>query len=162
MWTDFGAEYTNDCSAPLQTAREAVESFVDVSLGASSVELTGVQEPLITKHYLVDCAAPPTPHPGLNFVMKRFTRMPPGSQLHPNLRGIKPTVVKRVLGEAKDHGWRIEGGTGYGVNERSFHTAGIIIVSPPQKKRIHRIHVYSSACARPHTRLAGLTTPRLA
>jgi len=85
VWTDFGAEYTNDCSEPLQTAREAVESFVDVSLGASSVELTGVQEPLITKHYLVDCAAPPTPHPGLNFVMKRFTRMPPGSQLHPNL-----------------------------------------------------------------------------
>jgi hypothetical protein len=31
-----------------------------------------------------------------------------------------------------------------------------------RKKRIHRIHVYSSTCARPHTRLAGLTTPRLA
>ena len=30
------------------------------------------------------------------------------------------------------------------------------------KKRIHRIHVYSSPRARPHTRLAGLTTPRLA
>ena len=27
---------------------------------------------------------------------------------------------------------------------------------------IHRIHVYSSACARPHTRLAGSTTPSLA
>ena len=31
-----------------------------------------------------------------------------------------------------------------------------------QKKRIHRIHVYSSPRARPHTRLAGSTTPRLA
>ena len=31
-----------------------------------------------------------------------------------------------------------------------------------KKKRIHRIHVYSSPRARPHTRLAGLTTPRLA
>ena len=31
-----------------------------------------------------------------------------------------------------------------------------------KKKRIHRIHVYSSPRARPHTRLAGSTTPRLA
>ena len=31
-----------------------------------------------------------------------------------------------------------------------------------KKKRIHRKHVYSSPRARPHTRLAGLTTPRLA
>jgi hypothetical protein len=31
-----------------------------------------------------------------------------------------------------------------------------------KEKRIHRIHVYSSPCARPHTRLAGSTTPRLA
>ena len=29
-------------------------------------------------------------------------------------------------------------------------------------KNIHRIHVYSSPRARPHTRLAGSTTPRLA
>ena len=78
--------------------------------------------------------------------------MPPGSQLHPNLRGIKPTVVKRVLGEAKDHGWRTEGGTGYGVHERSFHTAGIIIVSSKGmwlcKRKYNGIPVWSDVFAR--------------
>ena len=77
----------------------------------------------------VDTAAPPKPHPHLNIEIERFTRMPIVSQLHPCLRGIKPSTVKRTFGEVKDFVWRTGIRGEHGMHERDFHTAGVVVIS---------------------------------
>ena len=72
VWADFGADHSHNDADPWQTARNPATSLVDISLGTSSIELTGIDESSSTMHFICDISGPPRPHPHADTKMKRF------------------------------------------------------------------------------------------
>ena len=132
VWTDFGTEITTTptTSDEWEMSRAAAFKIASVATGSvPSLTVRGGTSNSPSTHYFCDITTPPLRNSPETLEVKRFKRLPVKISLHPRLRGIETTSVKRILDIIKRGGWRTQPLRTREVSEMSFQISGVILIS---------------------------------
>ena len=129
LWSGWGCDVDETDLDPLRALHDHISTSTPFTLDTHHTEIHGGAAPPTSMHSFHDLRSPPEDAWVVDNAAKRHTRMPPRSQLVPELRDVDPAKLKRLIGELKDAGWRTGVAAAEEAGTRMFHTAGAIVLS---------------------------------
>jgi ribonuclease HI len=131
VWSDFGTDLGSAATtySVWEQACSAAHSLSSITTGGlSSLCVQGGSTTEPSTHYFCDVTTPPQLLSPETLAVKRFVKFPSRSCLHPRLKSIDATALKRVLTEIKAGGWRTQPLRTQTVSETAYHIAGVLLI----------------------------------